>query len=220
MQARPNQLTNARKGPVIQYWFSVASPWTWLGSARFIELARASDARVEVLPMELGDVFAATGGRPFADRPTARKTYRQLELARWSKHLDIPLTLEPRFYPVDRLPASCLVIAASNEAGCEVSDAANDTLPLTHAILRAIWAEDRNIADWSTLAAIANDVGLDGNALVEIAQQPATAEQYRRITERAIAAQVFGAPTYVIEGERFWGQDRLDFLAERIGLAD
>ncbi len=224
MKAESNQPASEGSGPVIQYWFSVASPWTWLGSARFIKLVRANYAQVEVLPMELGDIFAATGGRPFAERPAARKTYRQLELARWSKHLNIPLTLEPRFYPVDRSPASCLVIAARNVAPVAAPVAApdvaqradNDALPLTHAILRAIWAEDRNIANWPTLAAIANDVGLDGNALVEIAQQPATAEQYRRNTERAIAAQVFGAPTYVIDGERFWGQDRLGFLAERV----
>ncbi len=194
----------------IQYWFSVASPWTWLGSARFIDLVARRGANVEVLPIELVQVFAASGGRPFAERPAQRQSYRQLELARWSRRLGVPLTLEPRFYPVDRLPASCLLIAARNGGA--------DALALSHAVLRAIWHEDRNIADWVTLAALARDAGLDGDALVAAARGPAVVDEYRRDTERAIAAEVFGAPTYVIDGERFWGQDRLDLLAERLAL--
>jgi 2-hydroxychromene-2-carboxylate isomerase len=193
----------------IEYWISVASPWTWLGSARFIALAEEAGANVEVLPMELADVFAATGGKPFAERPAARKSYRQLELARWSKRLDIPLNLEPRFYPVDRLPASCLLIAAQQ--------AKQNPLPLSHAVLRAIWVEDQNIADWATLQSVANECGLDGASLVSAAQTPAIASQYRLNTSRAIASEVFGAPTFIIDGERFWGQDRLDFLAEKLG---
>ncbi len=193
----------------IEYWISVASPWTWLGSARFMSLVSKTGAAVELLPMELGDVFAATGGKPFAERPVARKTYRQLELARWSRRLDIPLNLEPRFYPVDRLPASCLLIAAQQ--------AGHDALPLSHGILRAIWAEERNIADWPTLQAIAGECGLDGASLVSVAKEPAIASQYRLNTSRAIASEVFGAPTFIVDGERFWGQDRLDFLAERLG---
>lgn len=195
--------------PPVQYWFSVASPWTWLGSARFTELARRGGAEVEVLPIQLEQVFAASGGRTFAERPPQRRSYRQLELARWSKRLGVPLTLEPRFYPVDRLPASCLLIAA-RQAGA-------DALALSHAVLRAIWQDDHDIADWATLETLARNAGLDGQALVAVARLPATAEQFRRDTERAIKAQVFGAPTYVVDGERFWGQDRLDFLAERLG---
>ncbi len=192
----------------VQYWFSVASPWTWLGSARFIALAQRARADVEVLPVDLGAIFAATGGKPFQERSPARQSYRQLELARWSAKLGVPLTLEPRFYPVDREPASCMVIAA-RETG-------QDALALSHAILRAIWSEDRDIADWTTLRTIAGDAGLDGDALVEAAREPARLERLRTDTRRAIEAQVFGAPTWIVDGERFWGQDRLAFLAERL----
>ena len=166
---------------------------------------------VDVLPIELGEVFVATGGRPFAERPPARRSYRQLELARWSKRLDVPLILEPRFYPVDRLPASCLLIAARRIGA--------DALELSHAVLRAIWQEERNIADWKTLALLAHDLGFNGGELVALAQEKTILNEYRCNTERAIEAQVFGAPTFVVDGERFWGQDRLDFLAERLGFA-
>jgi 2-hydroxychromene-2-carboxylate isomerase len=153
----------------------------------------------------------ASGGRPFLERPPQRRSYRQLELGRWSRRLGVPLRLEPRFYPVDRQPASRLLIAA-RELGV-------DALALSYAVLRAIWAENRDIADWDVLAAIADESGVDGATLVAAAARPARAEQLRRDTERAIAAEVFGAPTYVIGGERFWGQDRLDFVAERLAAA-
>lgn len=81
---------------IVQYWFSTASPWTWLGSARFADLVRRGGAKVDVLPVDLGEVFAATGGTAFQKRSAARQSYRQLELARWSKHLSVPITLEPR----------------------------------------------------------------------------------------------------------------------------
>jgi 2-hydroxychromene-2-carboxylate isomerase len=198
----------------LQYWFSVASPWTWLGSARFAELVQRSGVEVEVLPIDLDAVFAASGGRPFTERPEARRSYRQLELARWSRHLGVPVTLEPRYYPVDRTPASCLLIAA-RQRGLETQA----LLRLSHALLRAIWVEDRNIADAATLAEIASAQGRDGAALVKHAQHPARVAQLNADTQRAIVAGVFGAPTFIVEGERFWGQDRLDFLAVRLGLA-
>lgn len=194
----------------LRYWCSVASPWTWLGHARLAELVRRSGARVQVLPMDLAQVFAATGGRPFSERAPARQSYRQLELARWARRLELPITLQPRHYPVDRGPASQLVIAA-REQGL-------DAMPLLHAVLRAIWVEDRDIADWPTLQAIATAQGLDGAALVAAAQAPRMARQLVLDSERAIAEGVFGAPTVVLGDERFWGQDRLDFLAERLGV--
>lgn len=193
----------------VQYWFSTASPWAWLGSARFAQLALRTQTAVLVEPVDLGAVFAATGGTPFPSRSPARQSYRQLELARWSRRLGVPIRLQPAHYPVDREPSSRLVIAA-REHGL-------DALALSHAVLRAIWSEDRDIADWGTLQGIARDAGFDGAALVESARDPRIHARYLQSTQAAIAAGVFGSPTYVVEGERFWGQDRLDFLEERLG---
>jgi 2-hydroxychromene-2-carboxylate isomerase len=194
--------------PAIQYWLSTASPWSWLGSGRFVQLARETGAIVEVLPVDLGAVFAATGGTPVPQRPAARRSYRELELTRWSRRLGVPLNVAPRHYPVDRAPSSRLLIAAA-QAGL-------DALALSHAVLRAIWAEERDIADWDTLAQLADTCGADGAALVRAAQEPQTHDAYVGNTLRAIDAEVFGAPTYVLDGERFWGQDRLELLAERL----
>jgi 2-hydroxychromene-2-carboxylate isomerase len=170
-------------------------------------LARQLQARVEVMPVELETVFAATGGRPFAQRSAPRQSYRQLELARWSDALDVPLTLQPRFYPVDRTPASCLLIS-TRQAGL-------DALGLSHRVLRAIWCEERDIADWTTLGELIAEAGLPPE-LLEDARSVGARAQFVQDTERAISESVFGAPTYVVEGERFWGQDRLDFLEARL----
>lgn len=194
---------------VIDYYLSIASPWTWLGSARFIDMARRHAAQVNVRPVDFGRLLAASGGLPYQQRPVQRASYRQEDLARWQRRLGLPLTLEPAFYPVDREPASRLLVAARTLG----QDAA---LALAHALLRAIWVEERNLADEPTLAAIARDAGLDATALLAAAHEPATHQAWQEDTDRAIAAQVFGAPTWVVQGERFWGQDRLDFLEEKL----
>ena len=196
----------------VEYYFSVASPWAYLGSARFIGITRLYGAPVMPLPIELSRLFAASGGTPFADRSPQRQHYRQLELARWSRHLGIPITLMPRFYPVDRRLASCLLIAA-REAGLPVLD-------LSHRVLRAIWLEERNIADRDTLGELCADAGLDGKALLETASSPAVAHQFECDTDRAISRNVFGSPSYVMDGELFWGQDRLDFVEARLASQD
>lgn len=159
--------------------------------------------------MDFSKVMAAAGGLPYQQRPVQRSSYRQDDLARWRRRLGIPLTLEPAFYPVDRTPASLTVIAARSFG----QDAA---LSLSHAVLRAIWQEDRNIADPALLEALADAVGLNGAALMEAARMPEALEAFQRDTDTAIAEGVFGAPTWIVDSERFWGQDRLDFLEERL----
>lgn len=196
-------------GTVVDYYFSVASPWTFLGSERFIQLVERTGVEVNVRPMDFAQVLAASGGLPYQQRAAQRASYRQEDLARWRRRLGIALTLEPKFYPVDRTPASHLVIAARTTG-------ATAALYLSHAILRAIWQEDRNIADWQTLADVACEAGFDGAALVDAAQAPGMAQAFQHDTARAIQAEVFGAPTWVVDSERFWGQDRLDFLEDKL----
>lgn len=99
-------------GKTIDYYFSVGSPWAYLGSARFSDMVRRHGARVNVMPVDYTRIFAASGGTLYENRAPQRRNYRQVELARWRRRLGIPLTLEPRFSPVDRRPASYLLIVA------------------------------------------------------------------------------------------------------------
>lgn len=191
---------------ICQYYFALHSPWSYLGHARFVSLARQHGVQVDVRPVDLGKVFGVSGGLPLAKRAPQRQAYRLTELARWSQFLGAPMNLQPKFFPVSPEAASKLVIAARLALGVEAA------LNLAEAIMRGLWAEEKNIGDADTLAQIANSCELDGRALMKTADTGGVQAEYDRNTEEATAANVFGSPWYVFEGEGYWGQDRLDFL--------
>ena len=188
----------------IDYYFSLNSPWTYLGATRFEAMVGRHSARVAVTPVDFGQIFPQSGGLPLAKRAPQRQAYRLVELRRWRDHLGVPLTLQPKFFPANENLGARLVTAA-REAGL-------NAMALAHAILRALWAEERNTADPDTLRAIVKACGLDDSALFAAAETEAIKASYQAGTDRALAAQVFGAPSYVLNGEIFWGQDRLEFL--------
>ena len=190
----------------VEYFFTPVSPFTYLGHERFIAIAARHGASIEVKPVDLGRVFPVSGGLPLKQRAPQRQAYRLVELARWSKHLGLPLNLQPRHFPVSPELASKWILAAQGLQG------AGSALKLTGALLRAVWAEERNIADADSLAAIAAEQGFDAKSLADRAAETDIGERYDALTKEAIDRQVFGAPTYVYRDEPFWGQDRLDFL--------
>jgi 2-hydroxychromene-2-carboxylate isomerase len=190
---------------VIDYYFTPASPYAYLGHDRFVAIASRHGARVDVCPVDIGRIFAVSGGVPLAQRPPQRLAYRLVELERWSRHLGIPINVPPKFGTTPVAAASRWILAAA-ETG------QRQGLDLAGALMRARWAEERDIADPATLVAVAAGLKLDASALAARAEEPELAARYEATTERAIAAQVFGSPWYVYAGEPFWGQDRLDFL--------
>ena len=196
--------------PVIDYYLAPQSPWTYLGHQRFADMARAAGAHINVRPVDLGGkIFPVSGGLPLAQRAPQRQAYRLVELARFSAHIGVPLNLHPAHFPVAADDAARLIIAVDQAEG---TDAA---MALTGALLRAVWAEQRNIADAGELAAVLAACGLPSTRL-EDARAAAVQARYEADSQRAIEAGVFGAPTYVVDGEMFWGQDRLDFLQRRL----
>jgi 2-hydroxychromene-2-carboxylate isomerase len=194
----------------VDYYFAPQSPWTYLGHQRFAEIARAAGATVRVLPVDLGGkVFPVSGGLPLAKRAPQRQAYRLLELKRFGEHLNQPINVQPKYFPVNADDAARLIIAV------DMNEGADAAMALTGAILRAVWVEDRNIADPNELAALLAAHSLPARRL-EDAHSQAVHERYEADSEMAIAAGVFGAPSFVIDGELFWGQDRLDFVARRL----
>ena len=193
----------------VDYYFAPQSPWTYLGHARFVAIARAAGATVRVLPVDLGQVFPVSGGLPLPKRAPQRQAYRLVELQRFSEHLHAPLNLQPRYFPVHGDDAARLIIAVDRHDGTEAA------LRITGAILAACWAQERNIADEQVLAALLAEQGLEPARLAQSHRQDVQ-ERYERDTQAAIDAGVFGAPSYVIDGEIFWGQDRLDFVERRL----
>lgn len=198
---------------VCEYFFAPQSPWTYLGHERFVALARKYGVQVEIKPCDLGKVFNVSGGLPLAKRPPQRQAYRLVELKRWSEFLQIPLNLQPKFFPVQSDSAAKLIIATRLAHG---TDAA---LELTGRIMRALWAEEKNIGDADTLIAIALDCGHDGKSLLKSSETASVQSEYDRFTDEAIKANVFGSPWYVVDGEPFWGQDRLDFVERAFAKA-
>ncbi len=191
---------------LVEYYFAPQSPWAYLGHARLAEIAQRHRTRIDVKPCDLGKVFSVSGGLPLPKRPVQRQAYRLIELRRWSEHLGIPLNPQPTHFPVPGDPAAKLIIAAKLAHGGDTA------MQLAGAIMRAVWAEERNIGNGTTLAALADECGLDGRALLQASETASVQAEYERYTNEAIAASVFGSPWYVIDGEAYWGQDRLDFV--------
>lgn len=186
----------------IEYYHFLISPWSYLAIGRFNELVSRTGASVDYLPIDVGSTFGDMGGVPPAKRHPSRQRFRMDELKRWSEWLGVPINLTPAFFPADQSLAAAMVYAAAPAERGALSDA----------MLTAVWRDEKNIADTETLGSIAIACGSDGPALLEAAQDPATQDKLMAVTRQAHEKDVFGSPTYVVAGQNFWGQDRLDFL--------
>jgi 2-hydroxychromene-2-carboxylate isomerase len=193
---------------IIDYYDSMSSPWTYLGHPRFMELARRFGLIIRHKPMDLLKVWSVSGGLPLKQRAQQRQAYRHQELRRWRELLNVPCNLEPAYHPVADRRACYMAIAAA-QGGL-------DWNKLAYAMLRAVWVEERNIADHDTLIVIANEQGMDGKVLLAATHEAAIAAEYESNTDEAMKLGVFGAPAYVFDGELFWGQDRLHMLEWRL----
>jgi 2-hydroxychromene-2-carboxylate isomerase len=194
----------------VDYYVSLNSPWTYLGSKRFEAISKKHNAHVSIWPIDFGSVFSVSGGLPLPKRAPQRQAYRMMELKRWREHLGVPLNLEPKFFPADELPAAKCVIAL-RELGRMA-----DAIKLAHAVLYALWVEEKNTGDPATLQSIVSGCGLDAASVVKASETPGMAEKRESYTKYAIDQGVFGAPSFVIGREIFWGQDRLDFVDRKL----
>jgi len=194
----------------VDYYFTPQSPWAYLGHERFADIACRTGATVRILPIDLGGkVFPISGGLPLGQRAPQRQAYRLLELRRHADLLGLPLHVKPKFFPVSGDDASRLIIAV------DLHDGVDAAMKISGAVFSACWAQERHIADEKVLAELLAECGLDASRLEQSYSQ-AVQERYEANTGQAIKAGVFGAPSYVIEGELFWGQDRLDFVERRL----
>jgi len=192
----------------VAVYYALQSPWTYLGWPRFMDLAAEKNLDVEYRPIKAAPVFAASGGLPLAKRPVQRQAYRMMELKRWRDVLGLPLTLEPKFFPTDENQGALMAITHGQNGG--------DIGSLSYAMMRAVWAEERDLSDQATLLTIAGEQGLDGAALLSASKTQTPADIYESNTKAALEAGVFGVPTFAVGDELFWGQDRLDLLARAV----
>lgn len=195
----------------VDYYASLNSPWTHLGAARLMAMVARHGATVRIYPVDFGTIFPASGGLPLPKRSPLRQAYRLQELERWRRFLAIPIQLTPRSFPTNERPAAHCVIAVRETVG----DA--PAIALAHRVLKALWEEEADTGDQGTLATLIGDVGLDAPSVLQQADEERWASRRVADTDAALARGVFGAPSYVIGEEIFWGQDRLEFLERRLG---
>jgi 2-hydroxychromene-2-carboxylate isomerase len=194
--------------PSIDYWFSLASPWAFLGHDPFLKLAKAHEAAIAYKPVFLADVFKETGGLPLAQRAPARQRYRLLELQRWREYRGVPLKLRPKHWPFDPKPADCCVTA--------IAEAGGDPSGFMRAIWQASWIAEEDCAPQAKLAELLSRTGHDAEDVLAAAASETVRAIYAARPAEAIAAGVIGSPCYVLDGEVFWGQDRLDLLTRAL----
>ena len=194
---------------IIDYYLAPQSPWTYLGHARLVAMAKKYGASIRIKPMDLGKIFPISGGLPLPKRAPQRQAYRLLELARFRDHLKMPLNIQPAFFPVAGDLASRVIIAVREADG---QDAA---VAYSGKVLSAVWADERNIADMDTLKLLLTECGLPATRYEESLTESIQA-LYDADTQTAIDTQVFGSPTFVIDGDLLWGQDRLDFVERKL----
>jgi 2-hydroxychromene-2-carboxylate isomerase len=196
----------------IDYYLSLNSPWTYMGSALLAEVAKRNGATVNVKPAKFGPIFEKTGGLPLPKRSPERRAYRLMELKRWREVRNIPLVLQPKNSPSDDAAATRLVIAAKLQG--------KDAHRLATEFGRAIWELDEPLGEPAVMAAAAKRAGLDAATLRAGGLSDAELDQlYEQYTQEALAAGVFGAPSYVLpSGEFFWGQDRVEMLERALKM--
>jgi len=192
----------------VDYYFSLVSPWAYIGHAPFMDIVQRHGVEVNFKPVFLGRVFSETGGLPLSQRHPVRQRYRLVELQRWREKRGLSFNIQPKHWPFDVNLADRYVIAVTTTG--KSPDA------FLRRVFSAIWEEERNLADPLVLMELAEQAGLDSSSLMDIATGSTTEAVYALNLENAVANDVFGSPAYVLDGEVFWGQDRLDLLDDAL----
>ncbi|NIY80631.1 2-hydroxychromene-2-carboxylate isomerase [Celeribacter sp. HF31] len=194
----------------IDYYFSLLSSFTYLAGDRFAEIAEKHGASVRYKPFDILTMFDRLGAPRPAERPQGRQEYRMQELKRFAAKAGKPMTFQPAHWPTNAAPASYAVIAAQEAGGGDLDG-------LVQRLLKAVWEEDRDIADDAVITEALAESGFD--PMLSMTGMLKGAEIYAQNLEEGLKAGIFGAPFYIVTDtdERFWGQDRLDMLDDYLG---
>lgn len=192
----------------VSYFFSMISPFAYIGHDPFMELAAKYELTVHYRPLKLFDVFADSGGVPVSQRHPLRQAYRLIELQRWRDKRGLTFNMKPEFFPFDASTADRVVIA--------ICEARQDPAPFMALGFNAVWLDNRNLADDSVIADTIEAAGLKSGPLIKAAKEDQIAALYEQYTKEALEKGCFGSPSYVLNGEPFWGQDRLELLEDAI----
>jgi 2-hydroxychromene-2-carboxylate isomerase len=192
----------------IDYYFSIQSPWAYIGHALFQDLAKAQQLKINYRPVVLVDLFSETGGLPLAKRHPARQRYRFMEMQRWREKRGLNFHIQPQHWPFNVRLADGAVIAAMA--------AGHNPEPFLRRAFIGVWEQQLDLADPATVTRLADEAGLPGATIVAQATSGEVGAIYDQNRQDAITAGVFGSPAWVLDGEVFWGQDRIELLADAL----
>lgn len=194
----------------IDYYLFPLSPFSYLAGLELEAIAARQGAAIAYKPVQLFRIFAEVGTPQVQDRHPSKRSYRLRDIARLARARGMPVNLQPRHWPTNPMPASAAIVAAGAAGG-------GDLGALVHGFLRAVWAEERDIAEDETVRAILAAAGFD-RALADRGLLTSV-EAVERNTDEALRRGVFGAPSYLVGDEVFWGQDRLPLLEAHLAAA-
>lgn len=192
----------------IDFYFSFVSLYTYIGYEAFQDLVNRYNLEVNYKPIDLHAVFSAGGGLPVSKRPPQRQAYRFVEMQRWRLARNIPLVLKPKHHPSDPVIGHRMLLAALKEG--------SDVRQFVGNALKILWVNDLDIQDPKVMVQVANQSGLNGDALLEKSHDAVIQADIDNLTQEAVQRQVFGTPFFFYRDEPFWGQDRLEMLEEMI----
>ena len=192
----------------LDYYFATPSPWAYLATPRIIELKDKYNLEVNWKPADLMEIFSIHGVANVKDRPKPVQLNRLTELGRWSKFLNMPLTIQPKYFPVDpNLSHKVIILAQKNNISVE---------NLIFSFQKAVWVDEKDISDENTIIEICKSNNFDSSSIIEDANSEEIISEYKNNTEEALSKNVWGSPTFIYNNELFWGQDRIDFLERAI----
>ncbi|MDX5593195.1 2-hydroxychromene-2-carboxylate isomerase [Pseudovibrio sp. SPO723] len=192
----------------IDYFYTHMSPWAYLGHQDFLRLTKQYHVKVHFRPLALGQVFEQTGGLPLGQRHPARQAYRWIELQRWKEKRQVALNFKPAFFPTNPLPSDLAAVVLQETDG--------PVGQFSLRVFQAIWAEDKDIGDERVVSDILLQMGLKAEEVMKKTRDPHILEAFEENKKHAISMGVVGSPAYVLKGEPFWGQDRLDLLEDAL----
>lgn len=191
----------------VEFYFDVGSPAAYLAWTQLPKIVADAGWEIEYRPFLLGGVFQATGNRSPMEVP-AKGQYLQDDLQRFARRYGVPFRHNPHF-PINTL---ALMRAA---LGLQMREPAR-MVPYVDAVFRAIWVDGRNMNDPATVTAVLQQAGFDPERILKLTGDPAVKDELKAVTQEAVARGVFGAPTFFVRNQMFWGQDRLDFVKEEL----
>lgn len=191
----------------VEFYFDVGSPAAYLAWTQLPRIVQQVGCEIEYRPFLLGGVFQATGNRSPMEVP-AKGQYMQDDLQRFARRYGVPFRHNPHF------PINTLTLMRG-ALGLQMREPQR-MVPYVDAVYRAIWVDGKNMNDPATVAAVLQQAGFDPDKLLALAQDPAVKDELKVVTQEAVARGAFGAPTFFVGDQMFWGQDRLDFVKEAL----